>query len=472
MNNKSFRYEQVAKKIEESIHTLGLRPGDKIASVRQVSREMKVSVNTVFQAYSILEAKGLIYARPKSGYVVNLPHSMNGIEQQNYRAALPAEVEITAMAATMMKNAREHGIMNFSILAPVNELLPITRLNKQVASALNDSQNENYQYPLIDGHPRLLKQIARRTIDWPYSLKVDQILVTNGCMEAINLCLDALTKPGDIIAVESPTYHGILQSLEQRGLKALEILTDPATGLSLDALRIALDQYTVTACVFMPCCHNPIGCAMPESYKIELINMLAERNIPLIEDHSLGELNFDDAHLPAKAYDQHDNVLLCGSFSKTLAPGFRIGWVSAGKYHRELEKLKFGSNISTGGVFQDALGRFLESGLYEKHLKKIRSELQRQMIRYINAISTYFPKQTAFAVPQGGLSIWLELPPGKDAYMLQKAVLNKGIGICPGHIFSASDRFHQYIRINYCPLWTFKVEQAIREIAVQIEKLD
>lgn len=465
MTDKRFRYEQVAAKTEETIRMLNLQPGDRVPSVRQVSRELKVSLNTVFQAYSILEAKGLIFSKPRSGYVVNVPPGTLHAPHQKRSIALPAAVEMTAMAAAMMKNAKENGIVNFSILAPVNEHLPIGKLNRYVAAALNETRNENYQYPLVDGHPRLLKQIARRAFEWPNSIDQQNILVTNGCMEAINLCLDVITRQGDIVAVESPTYHGILQSLEQRGLKALEIGIDPQTGLRLDDLREALAQNKITACIFMPSCHNPVGCAMPESNKIALVNLLGEHNVPLIEDDALGELNYHGNNLPAKAYDKYDNVLYCSSFSKTLAPGFRVGWVSAGKYHKDLEKLKFGSNISTNGVLQDAIGRFLESGQYDKHIRKMRMSLQSQMVKYIGAISAYFPKETRLSVPQGGLSAWIELPAETDAFSLQKASLTKGIGICPGHIFSASDIYHNYIRVNYCPLWNNKTDNALKTIA-------
>jgi DNA-binding transcriptional MocR family regulator len=442
-----------------------LRPGDKIPSVRKVSQDLGVSVNTVFQAYANLEAKGLILAKPRSGYVINnLPATLVPAEERNV-ILLPSSVEVTTMAAMMMKNAKENGIINFSILAPVNDLLPISKLNKYVASALNDTRHENYQYPLIDGHSRLLQQIALRTFKWEQSIDQTQILVTNGCMEAVNLCLDALTKPGDIVAVESPTYHGILQSLELRGLKAVEIGISPQTGLNLDSLRSALDTYNIAACVFMPSCNNPTGYSMPEPNKIELVNLLGQRGIPLIEDDALGELHYQEGIFPAKAYDQHDNVLYCSSFSKTLAPGFRIGWVSAGKYHGALEKLKFGSNISTNSVLQDAIGRFLESGQYDKHLRKMRLAIQSQMMRYLAVVSDCFPEGTKLSLPHGGLSAWIQLPDGTDAFALQKNALKQGIGICPGHIFSTSDLYHHYIRLNFCPLWSPKIEKGIRTLA-------
>ncbi|SDP20608.1 transcriptional regulator, GntR family [Mucilaginibacter sp. OK268] len=469
MTGKSFRYEQIAEKIEETIKVLQLKAGDKIPSVRQIVKDQKVSMNTAFQAFSLLEAKGIIVSRPRSGYIINSMGTLK-VPETKSGPMLPANVEITAMAAAMMKNAKENGIINFSILAPVNEFLPITSLNKAVRASLTEAGNDNFQYPLVDGHPKLLKQISRLSLDWRNPISSNKILVTNGGMEAINLCLDAITSPGDIIAIESPTYHGILQSLERRGLQALEINVDPQIGLSLDELEVALKENKVTACVFMPRCHNPTGCSMPEENKIRLVELLGKRNIPLIEDDCLGELCFDGANgFPAKAYDQYDNVLYCSSFSKTLAPGFRIGWVSSGKHHQTIEKLKFGSNISTNGIFQDAIARYLESGFYTKHIRKMRIELQGQMIKYIGAIITYFPEGTKLAVPKGGLSIWIELPAGLDSFNYQKTALSNGIGICPGHIFSSLNYYHNYIRLNCCPLWNSRIENAIKILAKHIK---
>ncbi|SNR42251.1 PLP-dependent aminotransferase family protein [Flavobacterium sp. ov086] len=465
MSVKSFRYEQVAQKIEENINILQLRTGDKAPSVRQVRRDLKVSLNTVFQAYSLLEAKGLIISRPRSGYIINSLSSSLKIPETKSRPMLPANVEITAMAVAMMKNAKENGIVNFSILAPVNEFIPITSLNKAVKASLSEAGNDNFQYPLVDGHPNLLKQISVLSLEWKKPLSPNKILITNGGMEAINLCLDSITSKGDIIAVESPTYHGILQSLERRGLKALEIKVDPQNGLCIDDLELALANNKVAACIFMPRCHNPTGSSMSEENKIRLVELLGRQNIPMIEDDCLGELSFGiTKSYPAKAYDNYDNVLYCSSFSKTLAPGFRIGWVSAGKHHLSIEKLKFGSNISTNGILQDAIGKYLESGLYNKHIRKMRNDLQGQMIKYIGAINQYFPHGTKLAVPKGGLSIWIELPTGLNAFEFQKKALSQGIGICPGHIFSSLEYYENFIRLNYCPLWNNKIENAIKNL--------
>lgn len=465
---KIFRYEDVVNKVESLIESLQLKAGDKIPSVRNVSKQLGVSLTTVFQAYSILEARGVILSRPRSGYYISYSakegSTVVGDRWETY-IPLPSQVEVNQMATVLMKNSRERGAVNFSILAPVNEFLPVLKLNKAVQASLKEIHSYNFQYPLVEGHGRLLKQISIRSMRWENTVGQDRILVTNGCMEAINLCLDAVTKRGDIVAVESPTYHGILQSLESRGLKALEIKTDPFTGIDVEALESALDANVVSTCVFMPLCSTPSGASMPEENIKQLVKILEDRNIPLIEDDSLGELLYGSIqHLPAKAFDSTGNVLYCSSFSKSLAPGFRIGWVSAGRFQKDIEKLKFGANISTNGVLQDAIGRYLETGQYEGHLRKMRIALQCQVARYTTAVHDFFPNGTRVTNPAGGFSLWIELPNSMDALQYQKAVLELGIGICPGHIFAVSGRYNSYIRINCCPIWTPKIESAIKKM--------
>ncbi|MBD1385926.1 PLP-dependent aminotransferase family protein [Mucilaginibacter rigui] len=472
MTHKAFRYEQVVNKIEEIIFGLQLQPGDKVPSVRKVSGDLKVSLTTVNQAYNILEAKGLISPRAKSGYYIS-SWSKNTIKRtDNGFLLLPEDVAVNTMATTMIRNTRKYGVINFSSLSPVNEFLPITRLNKALNAAMKDSDNQNFQYTFPEGHPALIKQISLHSMDWPRSLPMDEIQVTNGCMEAISLCLDAVTKAGDIVAIESPVYAGILQALESKGLKALGISVDPQTGINLDELELALNTHRIAAVICMPVCQNPMGTSMPEGNKIRLVNMLATKNIPLIEDDALGDLHFATSRpLPAKAYDEHQNVMYCSSFSKSLSPGFRIGWVSAGKYHSQVEKLKFAINISTNTLFQDTLSRYMENGHFNAHLKSLRANVQRQMVKYRNAILKYFPENISMSNPKGGYSLWLELPGKVNALDLQRQALRQGIGFCPGHIFSAGKGFPNFIRINCCPLWTSRIDDALKTLGHIVSSL-
>jgi DNA-binding transcriptional MocR family regulator len=472
MLHKTFRYEQVVNKIEETISGLQLQPGDKVPSVRKVSNELKVSLTTVKQAYGILEAKGVIISRPGSGFYINtfVKSIIKHTAVDSY-VPLPEFIEVNTMAAAMVKNTQKFSVINFSSLAPVNEYMPISRINKAMQASVKE-ENNVFQYSFLEGHPRLIKQVALHSFDWDHSIKQDEILITNGCMEAISLCLDAVTNPGDIVAIESPAYAGILQCLESKGLKALGISVDPITGLNLDELELALAANKVAACLFMPVCQNPYGCSMPEGNKIRLVKLLGEKNIPLIEDDALGELSYEKARpLPAKAYDTYNNVLFCSSFSKSLVPGFRIGWVAAGKYQAQIERLKFAENISTNGLLQDTIGRFLESGQYNAHIKKLRQFAQSQTTRYRNAIIGYFPEEVKISTPAGGYSLWIELPANINALEVQREALKFGIGFCPGQIFSASNHFQNFMRINCCPMWSIKIDGSLKTLGNLVHKI-
>lgn len=456
-----FRYEQVVQKIEETIAGLQLEPGDKLPSIRKVSTDLKMSLTTVNQAYAILEAKGTIYSRAGSGYFLNPVIDRSGAAHRAKYIPIPENIAVNTMAAAMTKNTNKFSVINFSSLAPVNEYLPLSRLSKAIKLSVKEERNI-FQYSLLEGHSRLLKQIILHSFEWKNSLKQDELLVTNGCMEAISLCLDAVAKQGDTIAVETPTYAGLLQTLESKGLKALEITMDPVTGLNLEELERALTANQVAACLFMPVCQNPYGCSMPIVNKIRLVKMLGEKNIPLIEDDALGELSFDKSRpLPAKAYDEYDNVLYCSSFSKTLVPGFRIGWVAAGRYQAEIERLKFSANISTNGLLQDTVGRFLESGNYPAHIRKLRQFAKSQTLKYRNLITENFPEPTRVLLPSGGYSLWIELPEKINALHLQRDALKHGIGFCPGQIFSATNHFNNFMRINCCPVINNKIRDSI-----------
>jgi DNA-binding transcriptional MocR family regulator len=467
-----FRYEEIANKVESIIKNLNLKAGDRIPSLRQVGKELSVSQTTVFQAYNILEARGLIISRSRSGYFVNAVAKNNLTPKSKGKyIPLPNHITLNSMITNMLKNVREFGIINFSILAPVNELLPISRISKAIRDSLKDTTSDVFQYPLLEGHPRLVKQIARRTFDWKTSLSTDDILVTNGCIEAINLCLDAVAKPGDVILIESPAPYGLLQSLEIKNMLALEVTTYPDTGLDLDQLQIAITRHKVTACILTTVCNTPFGSCMPKEKILQLLKILREHNIPLIEDDALGALSFSEPKpLPAKAYDECNNVLYCTSFSKSLGSGLRIGWVSGGRYHGKVKRLKYMSNFFTNGILQDAIGRFLETGFYDSHLKKMKASLRQNLARYLVSINHYFPEYVKISTPKGGMSIWMELPIYIDAWELHRRALKESIGISPGQIFSATNQYDNYIRINYCLIWNSRVDKHLEKLAQLILK--
>ncbi|MEE9186533.1 MAG: PLP-dependent aminotransferase family protein, partial [Bacteroidota bacterium] len=316
----------------------------------------------------------------------------------------------------------------------------------------------------------LRRQIARRSLDWGCSLSSDEILTTCGCIEALNLCLRAVAKPGDTIAVESPTYYGILQIIEKLGMKALEIPSQCRDGISLEALNHALERNKVTACILNTNSHNPLGSSMPDENKRHLVEMLARREIPLIEDDVYGDIYFG-AKRPkvAKAFDKKGLVLLCSSFTKTLTPGYRVGWTAPGKFRAQVERLKLSNTSGTPTLFQYVIAEFLESGGYDYFLRKIRRTFAIQVQLMIQAIRKYFPEETRVSRPTGGYVVWVEFPKWVDSLELYRKAIGQKISVAPGPLFSPKQHYRNFIRLNCGQHWSERFERALVTLGRLVE---
>lgn len=457
-------YQEVAERIERLIEKKALKVGDKLLSVRSLSKEQGISLSTAFQAYYHLESKGLVEARPQSGYYVKFSptHTFDvPVCCEPSDEAVP--VTIDEMISSVYHDLRSGTAVNFSLSAPAVELLPAARLNKAVTQALRESHDSCLNYEHIQGNVQLRKQIARLSFNWGGTLSEDDVIVTAGCMEALALSLKAITQTGDAVAIESPTYFGIFQVMESLGLKVVEIPTDPETGLDIDYLETSIKKFDVKACLFVCNFNNPIGSCLPDEKKKALVELLTRCNVPLIEDDIYGELYFGKIRpRTCKSFDKKGIVIQCGSFSKALAPGYRIGWAVPGRFKERIIQLKRMNNVSTNTLAQAAIAGFLANGRYELHLRHLRKALHTQCLRYLQAVSEYFPEGTRVTRPQGGFVLWLELDKKIDTYKLHKRALKHGIGVAPGQIFSSQGRFENCFRISFGLPWSDKVEQSLK----------
>jgi DNA-binding transcriptional MocR family regulator len=312
---------------------------------------------------------------------------------------------------------------------------------------------------------RLVRQILRRSLDWGGPLDAGEMLITNSCTEALNLCLRAVARPGDTIALESPTYFVLLQIIESLGLKALEIPTHPRTGISVEALELATRNGAVKACLLVPNANNPLGCIMPEEHKRAVARLLAERGVPLIEDDIYGDLHFEDARpWPIKSYDTTGNVMLCSSFSKTISPGLRVGFVAAGRHFAAVSLLKTLSSGMTGAVPQAALAEFIEGGGFDRQLRQVRRAYAQQVSRMSDAVAEHFPAGCLLSRPQGGFVLWVDMPTQVDALELHGAAVAEGIAFMPGQMFSASGRYRNCLRLNCGNPWSDAIDVAVRRL--------
>lgn len=467
------KYIEVAERIEALIEKKALKVGDKLLSVRALSKEQGISLSTAFQAYYSLESKGLIEARPQSGYYVKF--SRNHILDLPKVSDPPDDaipVSLDEMINNVYADFNAEQILNFSMGTPSVKLLPTAKLNKAVMHALRASKTSCLHYEHVQGNVLLRRQIARQAFNWGGTPSEDDIVVTAGAVEALSLCVKAITHPGDAVAIESPTYFALFQVMESHGLKVVEIPTDPVTGVDLDYLEQAIPRFDIKACLFVNNFNNPLGSCLPDHKKKQLVGMLAEKEIPLIEDDIYGELYFGKTRpKTCKTFDQKGLVLHCASFSKSMAPGFRIGWTIPGRFKEKVISLKRMHTVSTNTLTQAAVASFLSNGRFELHLRHLRKALHTQSLRYLQAVSEYFPDDTRVTRPQGGFTLWIEMNKKVNGYRLHKRALKHGIGIAPGQIFSSQGRFENCFRISYGEPWSEAIGHGIQTLGRLIREM-
>ena len=466
---KTFLYENIAEEFADLIFQGTFRVGERIPSVRQLSRQRKISVTTALQAYMTLEDRGLIEARPQSGYYVRsrLPVSLPEPEEST-PGPDPAQVSKRELVMMVLRDTLNPQLLQLGAAIPHPDLVATDKLNRIMAAVARKAGKASGMYDIPPGNEALRIQIAQRALTAGCYLGPGDIVTTSGCLEAIGLCLRAICHPGDTVAIESPTYFGVLQALESLELRALEIPTHPRDGISLAALRFAIEHNPLKACLFLPNFNNPLGSLMPDDNKKEMVELLAAHEIPLIEGDPLGEIYFSgERPIHAKAYDRKGLVMLCSSFSKVLSPGYRVGWAVPGKYKATVEWLKYTTNIATTTLAQLAIARFLESGGYDHHLRNIRRVYARNMAQISQAVMRYFPAGTRVTRPNGGFVLWVQLPEQVDSLRLYRQALRAGITLAPGHLFSATDQYRNFIRLNVA-YWSDEANHAIQRLGEMI----
>lgn len=460
-------YETVADALEKAIGSGALRAGDRLPSVRKLCRERRISPATAVRAYQLLEARGLIAARQRSGYFVVQPQTPLPPDPPR-RSAPPlrsTRLDVSDLVFEVLEGTRERRLVPLGSAFPSPDLFPWARLARQLGSSARHMDPWDSVQSLTPGHDELRRQIAKRYLHAGIALDLDQIVITSGALEALNLSLRSVTRAGDTVAIESPTFYGCLQAIEAADLRALEIATDPVEGMDLAALARALERHPVRAVWLMTTLQNPLGATMPDARKRELVALLARHQVALIEDDVYADLLPEAVRTPpAKAHDRDGLVLHCGSFAKTLAPGFRVGWVAAGRYASDVARRKITSTLATSVPAQLAIAQLLRQGGYDTHLRRLRSAMQAQQAAAYASIRRHFPGNCRITRPAGGYFLWIDCGDGVDALQVHRRALQAGISIAPGPMFSARRTFGQCLRLNCGHPWTADMEAAIREL--------
>ena len=458
---KITRYEQVAEKILSLIEHGVLKEGEKIPSMRQLSGELGVSVNTVKEAYWTLEKQNYIEAVPQSGFYVK--KRARQFESSLLDPALmdPQQVGLCQIYGAFQYSGKYSPELNLGLSNMHPDFWPVEKLGKYMQEALRYHDHDSFSYVMSPGYPELRKQIARISLSGGMELNPDEIIITNGCHEAIFLTLMTVCKPGDTVVYESPIYFSSLQLLQRLNLKLIEIPASMEEGMNLDTLKFVLDNHSVKAVFTIANFNNPLGFVMPDDKKKEMVQLLEKYRVTLIEDDIYGDLFYKTRPSSCKSYDKTGNVILCSSITKTVAPGLRIGWVVPGKdYYDEITRLKTLLNISTAGINQIAAARFLKEGGYDRHMRNFRGTLEAQVAEVRNCILENFPAGTEITEPSGGSLLWVTLPEGIDSLDIYHEALKKNILIAPGCLFSLRKKYSNCMRIN-AGHWNDKIRKAI-----------
>lgn len=468
------RYEALAEEIAHSIRSGVMKLGDRLPSVRVASTTRGVSASTVFEAYYLLEARGLIRARERSGYYVIADSRTLPPEPDNAAPATSEStaVDVSSLVFSILESTRTRDVVPFGSAFPSPLLFPLHRLARSMASSVQRMDPWSTVDDLTPGSLALRRQIALRYLAEGLHVHTDDIIITNGALEALNLCLSAVARPGDCVVVESPTFYAGLQALERLGMKAIEVHTHPREGIDLDALALALDRHQPKAVWLMPSFQNPMGCLMPEAKKRALVELLAHYEVPLVEDDVYGELYYGNKR-PAltKAFDTQGLVMHCSSFSKCLAPGYRVGWAVPGRYTQQVARLKLTTTLSASQPAQAALADYLAKGGYDKHLRQLRHVLLLQRDAMVEAITRHFPAGTKATRPAGGYFLWIELARNVNALQLHQQALSLGISVAPGPMFSAHQGFTNCIRLNYGHPFDARAEEAVKTLGKLVASL-
>ncbi|HEV7557724.1 MAG TPA: PLP-dependent aminotransferase family protein [Kofleriaceae bacterium] len=464
-----FLYEHLADELGQAIDRGALRAGDRLPSVRRLAQERSVSVATVLEAYLRLENAGLIEVRPKSGHFVRRRGLLMAEPRAPRTCATPSRVTVSDVYTKILEAMRDPELVPFGCATIDQSYLPIAALNRIITQVVREMTTVGARYEAAPGLLTLRRQIARRAVDTGVALSERDVCTTIGATEALSLGLRAVARPGDVIAVESPAYFGVLQAIEGLGMRALEIPANPRTGLDVSAFEEIIKSQPVRALMVTPTISNPLGSIMPEDERERLVRITRRADIPVIEDDVYGELVFDGSHpRPLRSFagpSEDSHVMLVNSVSKTLAPGYRVGWIAGGRWHQQIVRIKYSTTLSCPTLPGMAVAEFLASGGYDRHLRRLRAAVQTNVERYRDAIAAQFPEGTRVSAPRGGFVLWVELPPGSDALTLHEQALRKGIVIAPGPLFSARQRFANCIRISAGSPWSDRMANGIQTLA-------
>lgn len=462
-------YRQLADRLQHQIDTGIWQPGERIPSIRQSCKTHGLSPMTVLQAYQLLESQGRILALPQSGYYVKAaPSRLQHYAPQQTHYSGSVDINDLVFEVLQASKSRELVPLGMSVADPT--LFPHPKLGRALASCMRKLDPFSTVADLPPGNEALRRAIAQRYASDGLAVDPQEIIITTGAMEALSLSLQVLTEPGDWVVVETPTFYGALQAIERLKLKAVEIPVIPGVGIDLAQLSEALAQRPIKACWLMGNVQHPLGHTMPDDHKRGLMQLLNTHDVALVEDDVYAEVYFGrERPRPIKYWDTRGQSLLCSSFSKCLAPGFRVGWVVAGPHAERIQRLQLMSTLSTNVPSQLALAEMLRQGGVDAHFRRLRHTLAQRQQQMRAALLRLFPDEVRISAPDGGYFLWLEFDPRLDSRALHARALTCGFSLAPGALFSSQGQYNHCLRLNSSHPWSEQLESALIKLAGLID---
>lgn len=463
-NASEFLYQQVIEYIEKQQRSSLLKPGDKLPSLRKLSKQLEISVSTVKQAYIELEKQGAISAKPQSGYYLNADKVRTLMPRPaKWKHGTPEQVQCVDLIEDIYQAVHQPDTVPFGISNPILIHPQDKALARLMRSVISRVAEKALSYGPVNGDPKLRMQLAFGYQELGIDVTPDDFVVTNGAQEAISIALQCVAQRGDVIAIESPCYFGLIEVIESLGMKAIEVYTSAEDGVDIEALESVIIEHDVTACLFSTAINNPLGSMMKDEQRRDLVSLIEKYKVYLIEDDVYGDLYFGDKRpKPAQLYSEKGVVLTCSSFSKTTAPGYRLGWLIPGKFVAQAKRIKRAISCTTPMLQQWTISEYVMTGDYDRYLAVLRKKLSYNCERMRALIAEYFPDDVCISKPQGGSVLWVRCRSYVDTQLLLAPALEQGVSFAPGRIFSPTGRYHNYMRLSYGIQWNEKIEQAIQ----------
>jgi len=473
MKTKIPKYQQLAQQVIDKISSNVLHHGDKLPSLRLFSSQHHVSMNTAVRCYEFLQDSGAVKAIPKSGFVVQAvskSQTFPDFPMFNGRVtslSSPIFNQTAQQSVTHQANAIDKPLLSAQ-LSP--NFLPVANLKQSFNRFFHTHQLEHLLYGSYHSGEALANSLSEHFLKQGFALNADSLQITNGCIDAVATALNVVSKPGDTIAINSPCFNGLLELLALLDRKVIEI---PSTeqGIDIEQLQSLAENNMIKACLFTANFQNPTGHSLSLAQKQWLAHFAEKYRLPIIEDDVFIELHHNyGMPLPIKHWDTKGWVLWCGSISKTISPGLRLGWCSAGRYS---QAFKYHSNVHSLGVnqpVQQGICDFIDKGHYAKHVKKINHLLHSQMIDYCALLKKLLPESAVISSPSGGIVIWVQVV-GVNTQELVNACESENIYIRSGNIFSTHNVYDDCFRINVGWPLNENIEKQLKYIADKIRYL-